>query len=138
MVRGYSFSGSWQRHNVPLRLTGLCPVPEAARAAEWFWAQIEYNFPMFWYVYVLLSNKDNNFYIGSTTDLERRIKEHQQGKNVSTSKRLPLALIYFEGHRSKDDALRREKYFKTTKGRVTLKQVLQHSLAESESSKLAE
>jgi len=52
----------------------------------------------FYYVYILLSEKDGKFYIGSTNDLRRRVKEHQSGKNVSTAKRLPIGLIYFEGH----------------------------------------
>jgi len=82
----------------------------------------------FWYVYILLSKKDNHFYIGSTNDLKRRIKEHQYGKNVSTAKRLPVELIYFEGHRSKEDATRRERYLKTDKGKRTLRQILKESL----------
>lgn len=82
----------------------------------------------FFYVYVLLSLKDNKFYIGSTNNLKRRLKEHQNGKNISTSKRLPLKLIYFEGHLSKLDAERREKYFKTTKGKVTLRTIIRDSL----------
>ncbi len=78
----------------------------------------------FYYVYILLSLKDNHFYIGFTDNLERRLKEHEQGKNISTSKRLPIKLIFFEGHLFKEDALRRESYFKTTKGKTTLKQML--------------
>ena len=82
----------------------------------------------FWYVYVLRSAQDKNFYIGSTNKLERRVKQHQRGENISTAKRLPVELLYFEGHASKDDALRREKYFKTTKGKVTVRQVLRDAL----------
>jgi len=82
----------------------------------------------FWYVYVLRSLKDRMFYIGSTNDLKRRLQQHQRGENTSTAKRLPVELIYFEGHQSKDDALRREKYFKTTKGKVTLRQMLRDAL----------
>lgn len=82
----------------------------------------------FYYVYVLLSLKDNKFYIGSTNNLKRRLKEHLAGKNISTSKRLPLKLIYFEGHLSKSDAERREKYFKTTKGKVTLRAIIRDFL----------
>lgn len=72
------------------------------------------------------------FYIGSTNDLRRRLSEHQQGKNTSTAKRLPLELIYFEGHLSKGDALRREAYFKTTKGKTTLKQMLRETLQDAQ------
>lgn len=76
----------------------------------------------------IIEPKDNKFYIGSTNYLKRRVKEHQAGKNTSTAKRLPVELIYYEAHLSKSDALRREKYYKTTKGKVTLKQLLRDSL----------
>jgi putative endonuclease len=82
------------------------------------------------YVYVLLSLKDEKFYIGFTNDLERRLKEHNSGKNISTKSRLPLKLFYYEAHLSKKDAARRERYFKTTKGKSTLKQMLRDSLME--------
>ncbi len=84
----------------------------------------------FWYAYVLRSQKDHNFYIGSTNNIKRRLQEHQQGKNISTAKRLPVELIYFEAHLSKEDALRREQYFKTTKGKVTLRQMMRDFLAQ--------
>ena len=84
----------------------------------------------FYYCYVLFSEKDKQFYIGSTNDLKRRLKEHQKGKNISTAKRLPLKLIYFEGHLSREDAERRERYFKTTKGKSTLRQIMRSSLSE--------
>jgi len=81
-----------------------------------------------YYVYVLLSLEDNKFYVGFTSDLERRLKEHNSGKNTSTKSRLPLELIYYEAHLSKTDAARRERYFKTSKGKSTLKQMLRESL----------
>jgi putative endonuclease len=84
----------------------------------------------FWYVYVLRSLKDHLFYIGSTYHLYERFQQHQRGENISTAKRLPFELLYFEGHQSKEDALRREKYFKTTKGKVMLRMILQNSLHE--------
>ena len=81
-----------------------------------------------YYVYVLISLKDNKFYIGFTNDLKRRLKEHKSGKNTSTKSRLPLELVYYEAHLSKADAMRRERYFKTTKGKSTLRQMLRDSL----------
>ena len=79
---------------------------------------------MFFYTHVLFSFKDKKLYIGYTNNLKRRLKEHTYGKNISTSKRLPLKLIYYEAHLSKEDAKRREKYFKTTKGKATLHQII--------------
>ena len=72
---------------------------------------------MFFYVYVLESLKDGNRYIGYTTSLKRRIKEHLAGYNFSTKFRVPFKLIYFEGSLSEQDAKRREHYLKTTQGR---------------------
>jgi len=84
-----------------------------------------------YYVYVLLSLKDKKFYIGFTNDLKKRLKEHNSGNNISTKSRLPLELIYYEGHLSKKDTARREKYFKTTKGKSTLRQMLRDSLGRN-------
>ena len=83
---------------------------------------------MFFYTYVLLSLKDNQFYIGYSSNLKQRVKNHFAGKNTSTKPRLPFKLIYFEGHVSKIDAMRREKYFKTEKGKSSLRQMIRESL----------
>ena len=46
------------------------------------------------YSYVLLSQKDGKFYIGSTGDLRERLQEHNKGGVRATAYRRPLALIY--------------------------------------------
>ncbi len=33
-----------------------------------------------WYVYILTSERDGKLYVGSTNDLKRRLKEHEQGR----------------------------------------------------------
>ena len=81
-----------------------------------------------YYVYVLLSLKDYKFYIGFTEDIKKRLADHNAGRNTSTKSRRPFELIYYEAHLSKEDALRREAYFKTTKGKSTLKQMLRAAL----------
>lgn len=75
---------------------------------------------MFFYIYVLKSDKDNKLYIGYTKNLVRRIEEHKKGLNFSTKHRLPFKLIYFEGCTNEQDAKRREHYLKTTRGRIFL------------------
>ncbi|MFA6391452.1 MAG: GIY-YIG nuclease family protein [Patescibacteria group bacterium] len=74
-----------------------------------------------YYTYVLESAKDGNLYIGWTIDLNARLKEHAKGQVESTKHRRPLKIIYYEACRSKKEAIRREKYFKTGFGRRFLK-----------------
>lgn len=65
-----------------------------------------------YYVYLLRSKKNGSFYIGSTSDLYKRLRQHEEGKNYTTSKMLPIELIYFESYKSKKDAFEREKRLK--------------------------
>jgi len=64
------------------------------------------------YVYLLKSNKDNDFYIGFTNNLKRRIQEHNNGLVLSTKSRKPFELIYLEAYKSEKDARLREKNLK--------------------------
>lgn len=83
-----------------------------------------------YYVYTLLSQKDNKFYIGFSTEVFGRTDDHNAGRNVSTARRGPFDLIHFEAFLSKADALRRKRYFKTTKGKTTLRQMLREYLKD--------
>jgi len=69
------------------------------------------------YVYILQSIKDGNFYVGYSADLKTRFIEHKKGKVSSTKNRRPIILIYYEAYRSGKDARIREKFLKTGKGR---------------------
>lgn len=81
-----------------------------------------------YYVYILhLSNKQ--FYCGFTDDLKRRYKEHGAGKIKSTKKYLPLKLTFYEAFLNKRDAKKREHYFKTDKGKQTLRIMLRYYLS---------
>jgi len=80
------------------------------------------------YVYVLQSLKDKKLYIDYTVDLRRRLKEHKYGGSESTKKRLPFRLIFYEAFILERDAKRRERYFKTTKGKRALRLMLKDSL----------
>ena len=81
-------------------------------------------------VYILFSLKDQKMYIGYTTNLEQRIANHNAGGTISTAKRRPLKLIFCEYYLSKRDAMRREKYFKTTAGKKGLKLMLRETLGQ--------
>ncbi len=53
---------------------------------------------------------DNSYYVGSTKDLERRLRQHQEGKGAMyTARRLPVELLYYEEYSRIDEAFYREK-----------------------------
>ena len=83
---------------------------------------------MYFYVYVLKSEKDGNHYVGYTEDLKKRIELHNAGKVQSTKNRLPLKLVYFEGCLNQHDATKREKYLKTSWGKRYIKNKLNNYL----------
>ncbi|MFV1917097.1 MAG: GIY-YIG nuclease family protein [Patescibacteria group bacterium] len=93
-------------------------------------AHLRDKFYVVYYVYILLSLKDGKLYIGLTSyHPTKRLKEHNKGNTKSTKSRLPFKLLYYEAHTSEKDARRRERYFKTDKGKSSLKQMLREALS---------
>lgn len=82
------------------------------------------------YVYVIIGNK-GRIYTGYSKDLKKRIKKHNQSGVYTTKRMGKLRLLFYEAFESKNDAQRREKYLKTTKGKRTLKLMLKESLGKS-------
>ena len=83
-------------------------------------------------VYILLSETDGKLYAGYSTNLKQRLTDHFHGRVPSTAPRRPLHLVYCEYHSSKADALRREKYLKTTAGKKALKLMLRDALSDAQ------
>lgn len=81
---------------------------------------------MWYYIYVLKSEKDGLLYTGYTDNLKRRIEDHNKGNVSSTRKRLPVTLIYSEACLNQQDATKREAYLKTTYGKRYLKNRLRN------------
>ena len=82
----------------------------------------------YFYVYVLRSMKDNLFYVGFTTNLTARLKDHNKGLVSSTKRRAPFELVYWEGCVNQADATQREKYLKTAWGKRYIKNRLKSYL----------
>jgi len=82
------------------------------------------------YVYVLL-DKNSNFYIGYTNDLNKRYNQHQHGRVFATKSKLPIRMIYYEACHRKYDATKRERYLKSGPGRKFLKNRLKSYLKAS-------
>lgn len=60
------------------------------------------------YTYLIQSEKDGGFYIGCTSDVERRKNEHLNGLVDSTKDRRPVRMIYFEAYENESSARERE------------------------------
>lgn len=83
-----------------------------------------------YYVYVLQSHLDHEWYIGFTSDLRRRLIEHNRGDTKSLVYRRPLSLIYYEAYLDKRDATGRERFLKSGSGHRFLKKQLVHFMKE--------
>ena len=81
------------------------------------------------YTYILKSIKDGKLYIGYTSDLKRRIFEHNAKTELSTKNRTPFQLVYYEAYLSEKDAKLREHNLKRFSGSyIHLKKRIKNSL----------
>ena len=115
MIHNHEVGGSIPPHATNYKLRGL----STSLGGKAFFISL----PMF-YFYVLYSLKDNRLYKGSTTDLPKRILQHNAGRTPSTKYRRPLILLYFEPYSDKAQAYQREAWTKTLEGGAELKALL--------------
>ncbi len=73
-----------------------------------------------WYVYIL-KMADGEYYVGSTNNLKRQMKEHETGREISTKWRLPVILEAYIAVKTEQTARNLEKYLKTSSGKTFLK-----------------
>jgi putative endonuclease len=76
------------------------------------------------FVYVLRSAATGRHYVGSCADPVQRLGQHNAGVTKSTKNRGPWELVYQEEWPTRSEAMRREQYWKSGKGREELKRVL--------------
>ena len=75
-----------------------------------------------YYVYILRSQKSGYRYIGQTTNIFKRLIEHNTGLSAATRNQRPYTLEYSEQYSTRKEAMQREGFLKTGKGREWLKQ----------------
>ena len=76
------------------------------------------NIPLFMYkVYALKSIANEWIYVGMTTDIDRRVRDHNSGYNRSTKSKAPFLILFIEEYSDSISAREREKYLKTTSGK---------------------
>ena len=76
------------------------------------------------YVYIIYSNKIDQYYIGQSGDLENRIINHNNGRSKSTKKADDWVLRYFEEFSTRGFALKREIEIKKKKSRKYIEQLI--------------
>jgi putative endonuclease len=74
-----------------------------------------------YFVYILKSETTGNSYVGHTSNLEKRLIEHNSGKSLSTRRKKPWKLVYKDEYKTRTEAIQRERYLKSIKGRLELK-----------------
>ncbi|MCF8229893.1 MAG: GIY-YIG nuclease family protein [Bacteroidales bacterium] len=77
-----------------------------------------------YYIYALESLQDGRVYVGFTSDVNRRIREHNNGKTKSTKGYRPWRLFFKKLAGSRLEARKLEKYYKSGCGKEYLKKVL--------------
>lgn len=73
-----------------------------------------------YFVYVLKNNKDR-WYIGQTNNLDLRLERHNNDKIRSTKNHGPWKIFHKEEFKTRSDAMRREEFLKSGRGRLFLK-----------------
>lgn len=83
-------------------------------------------------VYLIQNNVSKELYVGYTSNLTRRLEEHNSGKTKSKKRMGPWVLIYAEAYRSKKDAVVREDKLKQNgNAKRGLKQRIENSFLEN-------
>jgi len=74
-----------------------------------------------YFLYVLRSEVTGSSYVGHTSNVGKRLLEHNNGKSLSTRGKRPWRLVHTEEYSTRSEAATRERYFKSIKGRLELK-----------------
>ncbi len=79
---------------------------------------------MYYFLYILKSPKKNQFYVGQTNNIERRLQRHNCRQVLSTKSGAPWLLVYVEKCNSRTGAVKKETYFKSQKSRKFIEQII--------------
>jgi putative endonuclease len=79
------------------------------------------------FVYILKSLKDGTYYVGSTQDVESRVKHHNQTGTQYTKQKRPWELVYTEEHPDRSTAMQREYAIKKGGGKKFIEAFLKKS-----------
>ncbi len=83
------------------------------------------------YTYILYSDKKDKFYVGYTSDIDKRLDKHNSGSSRSTKDGIPWKLVYFEEFETKSEAIKREIQIKRMKSRKYIESLIVNSRRSS-------
>ena len=75
-------------------------------------------------VYILKSSVTDKYYIGQTSDIDKRLLYHNSGYSKSTKAGIPWKLIYSENFDTRQQAMKREAELKKYKSRVMIEKII--------------
>ena len=73
---------------------------------------------MAYYVYILQSQSNHTYYVGSTGNLASRLQRHNQGRSNYTKSGIPWKIVYSEQYETRCQATKRERQIKNRKSKV--------------------
>ena len=77
-----------------------------------------------YYAYIIKSRKNHRFYIGSTQDIKKRIRQHQQGQTKILKNQGSFDIILLEQFATRAEAFQRERQIKSYKGGNAFKKLI--------------
>jgi putative endonuclease len=102
-------------------LSGRPPRHRRARSRL---AEKRQYFVTIYYTYIIKSRVKNKTYTGFTSDINRRLEEHNRGKVRSSKAYKPYDILQVEEFKTAKEAKQREAFYKTSSGRKEIKEVL--------------
>ena len=72
----------------------------------------------------IIKNRTNNYYVGFTSNIDKRLKHHNSNKSRSTKNKGPWKLVHIEVFNDKKSAWLREKQIKNYKGGEAFKKLV--------------
>ncbi len=88
------------------------------------------------YLYILQSERDTSYYIGVTTNVQKRVWQHNSGGSTYTRGRRPWKLVYLEEFASSTEAHKRERMIKARKSRQYIEMLISRHAAHLTSLRL--
>ena len=82
---------------------------------------------MYW-IYILKSSKDNNYYVCQTNNIRLRLDRHNSGQVKSTKRRLQFELIFKKEFNTRSEVIKIEKRLKRYKNQAYLEYLINNGL----------